>query len=73
MTLGNLRCSFCDKSVNAVDKMISAPSGGAAICNECVRICGECLDGKAEPRLTELPRPAFLPLWLVRMFGRNLR
>ena len=38
-----IRCSFCGKKREQIDRMISG-SNGAYICNECVDICREILD-----------------------------
>ncbi len=45
-----LRCSFCAKSRNDVDKLIAGP--GVYICNECVVLCDQILAdelGKKDP------------------------
>jgi len=34
-----LRCSFCEKSQNEVQKLIAGPQ--VYICNECIDICNE--------------------------------
>lgn len=41
-----LRCSFCHKSQDAVQKLISSPSDDvrAFICDECVSVCQSILD-----------------------------
>lgn len=39
---GKLRCSFCGKTQNEVDKLIAGE--GVYICNECVRICTDIID-----------------------------
>ena len=44
------RCSFCGRSANQVDKIITGPS--VHICNECVRLCNEVL---AEEKKQTLP------------------
>ncbi|HYO46541.1 MAG TPA: ATP-dependent Clp protease ATP-binding subunit ClpX [Gemmatimonadota bacterium] len=54
-----LRCSFCGKSKEHVQKFISGPS--VYICNECIKLCNEilqeeALQGQAAP-LQELPIP----------------
>ncbi len=54
-----LRCSFCGKSKEHVQKFISGPS--VYICNECIKLCNEilqeeALQGQAAP-LQELPSP----------------
>lgn len=38
-----LRCSFCGKSQDAIDRMITGP--GVCICNECIELCQSVLDG----------------------------
>ena len=68
-----LRCSFCDKTVASVAKIISAPRGYPAICNECVRICADILDETVEGTVTRMPPRRMLPMWLLRMFGGDLR
>ncbi len=37
-----LRCSFCNKSQNEVDRLISGP--GVYICNECVEVCWSIIE-----------------------------
>ncbi|HUP20141.1 MAG TPA: ATP-dependent Clp protease ATP-binding subunit ClpX [Gemmatimonadota bacterium] len=54
-----LRCSFCGKSKEHVQKFISGPS--VYICNECIKLCNEILEeeaiqGQAAP-LQDLPTP----------------
>jgi len=42
-----LRCSFCNKSQDDVEKLIASPSEipvGAYICNECVALCNKILE-----------------------------
>lgn len=45
---GALRCSFCFKSQDFVEKLISSPSDHprSYICNECVQICNTIIDTK---------------------------
>lgn len=41
-----LKCSFCNKSQDQVEKLIAAPPGSlsrAYICNECIAICNSIL------------------------------
>jgi len=57
-----LRCSFCGKSKEHVQKFISGPS--VYICNECIKLCNEILQeeamhGTAAP-LRELPTPQMI-------------
>ena len=41
-TDNRLKCSFCGKAQEIVDKFIAGP--GVYICNECVDLCNEILD-----------------------------
>ena len=56
----HLRCSFCGKSKDAVQKFISGPN--VYICNECIALCNEILAEEEEReqcgRFTEIPTPA---------------
>ncbi|WP_329004906.1 hypothetical protein OHA18_16120 [Kribbella sp. NBC_00709] len=47
-----VRCSFCGKLRDEVDRLIAGP--GVFICNECVGLCEQLLSGK--------PMPFFPPL-----------
>ena len=38
----NIRCSFCGKSQEAVDRIIAGP--GVYICNECVKVCSNSIE-----------------------------
>ena len=59
-----LRCSFCQKTQDAVGKLISSPGDHprAYICDECVAICNTILEEDQAERLptveAKLPRPA---------------
>jgi ATP-dependent Clp protease ATP-binding subunit ClpX len=59
-----LRCSFCQKTQEAVGKLISSPSDHprAYICDECVAICNTILEEDQTERVStaqaKLPRPA---------------
>jgi ATP-dependent Clp protease ATP-binding subunit ClpX len=65
-----LRCSFCHKTQDQVEKLISSPSDSprSYICNECVRVCQQILeDEKREqtnPATHRLPRPHEIKLFL---------
>jgi ATP-dependent Clp protease ATP-binding subunit ClpX len=55
----DLRCSFCGKSKDHVQKFISGPS--VYICNECIKLCNEILQeealkGRTAP-IQDIPRP----------------
>ena len=41
---GKIRCSFCGKTRDQVERLISGPNNGVFICNECVDICAEIID-----------------------------
>ncbi len=43
----NLRCSFCGKSQDEVERMIIGP--GVNICNECITLCSSLLDENGKP------------------------
>lgn len=42
------QCSFCGKSVNEVDKLISGRN--VTICNECVDLCNEIINEEKEDK-----------------------
>ena len=56
---GTLRCSFCSRGQDTVDKLVSGPS--VYICNECIQLCNEILaeDVSYESRIRPdgLPKP----------------
>jgi ATP-dependent Clp protease ATP-binding subunit ClpX len=62
----NIRCSFCGKTQEGVEKIIAGP--GVFICNECIKICNSIIEGNdyedAETTYTinenneKLPSPA---------------
>src|SRR6201989_422893 len=58
-----LRCSFCHKTQEQVEKLISSPSDypRAYICNECVSVCQTILEDEKREQATapakRLPRP----------------
>ena len=61
-----IRCSFCGKSEDQVQRLISGPN--VYICNECIDLCSDLLDSEfgyddveeldKEPMIDEVPRPA---------------
>ena len=67
----HFRCSFCGKTEQEVDKLLSGP--GVYICNECIDMCNSIHDGEFEHKggftATELPKPkeikAFLDEYVV--------
>ena len=65
-----LRCSFCHKAQEQVEKLISSPSDfpRAYICDECVKVCQQILDDEkreqAAPASRRLPRPPEIKAFL---------
>ncbi|HKA21074.1 MAG TPA: ClpX C4-type zinc finger protein [Blastocatellia bacterium] len=47
-----LRCSFCGKSQNEVNKLIAGPM--VYICNECIDICNEIIADDEQYSATQL-------------------
>ncbi|MBI3404407.1 MAG: ATP-dependent Clp protease ATP-binding subunit ClpX [Acidobacteria bacterium] len=58
-----LRCSFCHKSQEQVEKLISSPSDypRAYICDECIKVCKQILEDEKQNQAAQtnkrLPRP----------------
>ena len=62
-----IRCSFCGKTQDEVNRLIAGP--GVYICDECIEVCFEILDGELEdissakhedttiPKLEDTPVP----------------
>lgn len=49
-----MKCSFCGRGQPEVEKFIASPNGNAFICEDCINICGEILNGeKATPVLAQ--------------------
>ena len=40
----SIRCSFCGKTQEGVDKIIAGP--GVYICNECIKVCSSIIEGE---------------------------
>ena len=65
-----LRCSFCHKTQEQVEKLISSPSDypRAYVCNECVGVCQQILEEEkreqASPVNRRLPRPPEIKAFL---------
>jgi ATP-dependent Clp protease ATP-binding subunit ClpX len=65
-----LRCSFCQKTQDAVGKLISSPGDNARayICDECVAVCKSILEEDRADRVptaqAKLPRPAEIKAFL---------
>ena len=47
--VNKIKCSFCGKSSNEVEKMIVA-SDDVCICNECVGLCSEVLQEEIDKK-----------------------
>ncbi len=72
---GSVKCSFCNKSSELVDKMITGPS--VYICNECVEMCNTILNDGGSSEMSDeeflefetLPTPkemkAFLDEYII--------
>lgn len=62
----HFRCSFCGKTEEEVDKLLSGP--GVYICNDCVDMCNSILDGEFESKTDfgaeELPKPKEIKAFL---------
>jgi len=55
-----VKCSFCGKSQEQVNRIVAGP--GVYICNECIELCSEIIEGEfderpIEPSWDELPKP----------------
>src|ERR1700680_3209217 len=65
-----LRCSFCHKTQEQVEKLISSPSEypRSYICNECVSVCQQILEDEkreqSSPANRRLPRPPEIKAFL---------
>jgi len=65
-----LRCSFCQKTQDAVGKLISSPGDSTRvyICDECVAVCNSILEEDRSERVptaqAKLPRPAEIKAFL---------
>ena len=60
-TKKHFKCSFCGKPQESVKRLISGP-GEVCICNECIMLCMDILDGdfdtdEMELEMTDLPAP----------------
>src|SRR5438045_568236 len=54
---GAVRCSFCHKSLDSVQKLISSPSDDprrAYICDECVAVCASIIEDDRSLRDTSV-------------------
>ena len=61
-----LRCSFCGKTANQVERLIAGPN--VYICNECVELCKDMIDEESKTKLTDknlkLPKPSEIKKFL---------
>lgn len=55
--LKDIKCSFCGKSQDEVDRLIAGPN--VYICNECVALCEEIISQEEEP--TQVAQEELLP------------
>ena len=54
-------CSFCGKKNDEVEKLIAGPS--VYICNECIVVCVELLEGKQDQKQDEKPSAPIKARW----------
>ena len=47
----SVRCSFCGKSQDAVERIIAGPN--VFICNECIKLCGNILEEEMDEEVGE--------------------
>lgn len=61
-----LRCSFCGKTADQVERLIAGPN--VYICNECVDLCKDMIDEESKTKLTDknlkLPKPSEIKKFL---------
>ncbi len=63
--LSVIRCSFCGKTADQVDKIITGPS--VRICNECVLMCNDILaEGNAKVTQPNTPQTLMIPAEIKR-------
>lgn len=60
----SISCSFCGRTQDLVERLISGPNGSVYICNECVDVCNDILDSELDnfddgefDAMSELPKP----------------
>ncbi len=60
----SISCSFCGRTQDLVERLISGPNGSVYICNECVDVCNDILDSELDnfddgefEGISELPKP----------------
>ena len=69
-----LHCSFCGKSQDAVQKLISSPKErpDTYICDECVTVCVKILDDDSRPPVQpQSEPPTSIPRWFAQMLGAH--
>ncbi len=68
--MAKLRCSFCDKSASAVERLIKAPEGREVyICSECIRACAAILEDTGVA--IQQPPKETVSHWLLRKLTRR--
>jgi ATP-dependent Clp protease ATP-binding subunit ClpX len=69
---GTLFCSFCGKSQHDIKKLIAGP--GVFVCNECVALCVQIIDGTPDPKPTDIKTLDTMPneqvLAMIRGYDR---
>ena len=69
----NIKCSFCGKSQEGVDRIIAGP--GVYICNECIKVCSNILEDELYEdseltytldKINNLPTPAEIKVAHIR-------
>src|SRR5271168_234221 len=68
-----LRCSFCHKSQEQVEKLISSPSEypRSYICNECVGVCQQILEDEKREQASPANRRSLLALLILKNLLAN--
>ena len=73
----SLRCSFCGRSEEQVERMIQGP--GVRICDSCIRLCMSILDDEEQKNAESHEAPEQLPTpgrsrstWTSMWWGRRL-
>ena len=67
-----LRCSFCHKTQEQVEKLISSPPEfrGAYICNGCVEVCHQILEDEKREQGAVKPRRPLARILVDLVTGR---
>ena len=67
--MSEIRCSFCEKSHNVVDRVISSPGGNTYIPNECVYLCLRILEEDSLEELKPVLHVTKPKTWSERLRG----